>query len=97
MCVSVMCVRECSCVWVYVYMHACIYVYICVYLYTCICGYTRMFMRVCCGVYMCTRVCVCEFMCLIACCSVSDSFGEIKTAAGDPDTIRIRACCGPDT
>ena len=30
-----------------------------------------------------------ELMCLVACYSVSDSFGEIQTFTGDPDSIRI--------
>ena len=73
------------------------YVGVCVYLYTYICGCTRMFMGVYYGVYTCTRVCLCGFICLVACCSVSDSFGEIRTVAGDPDPIQVRARCGPDT
>ena len=64
------------------------YVGVCVYLYTYICGYTRMIMRVYCGVYTCTRVCLCEFMCLVACYSVSDRLvrsgplQEIRTRFG---------------
>ena len=30
-----------------------------------------------------------ELMCLVACYSVSDSFGEIQTFTGDPDSLRI--------
>ena len=37
------------------------------------------------------------YMCLVACCSVSDSFGEIRTIAGDPNPIHIRTRYGPDT
>ena len=33
------------------------------------------------------------FVCSVACYSVSDSFGKIRTFAGDPDPIRIRARC----
>ena len=69
------------------------YVGVCVYLYTYICGCTRMFMRVYCGVYTCMRVCLCEFMCLVACCSVSYSFGETWTrfkVVPDVDQIHRR-------
>ena len=70
------------------------YVGVCVYLYMYVCGYTRMcpyarvgakhvFMFIC--------------MCLVARYSISNSFGKIRTVAGDPDSIRIRARCGPDT
>ena len=58
-----------------------------VYVYTCIRIYAGVhvcLMCVYCGVYTCTRVCLCEFICLVACCSVSVSFGEIRTVAGDP-------------
>ena len=64
------------------YVYICIHI-VCMYVYACIC--------------MCTRVCLCEFMCLVTCYSISDSFGEIRTVVGDPDPIRIRARCGPDT
>ena len=80
-----------------------VYVYICMYSGVCMCilvhvrGCAHMCMRVYCGVYTCTRVCLCEFMCLVACCSVSDPFGEIWTVAGDLDSIRIRSRCEPDT
>ena len=37
------------------------------------------------------------FVCSVACYSISESFGEIRTVAGDPDLIWIRARCGPDT
>ena len=82
------------CVSFYLSMHVC---WCMLYLYTYIYGCTRMFMSVYCGVYTCTRVCLCGFICWVACCSVSDSFGEIRTVSGDPDPIRIRARCGPDT
>ena len=70
---------------VYIYrMHVCIFIYIvtmyvCVLVYVHVRGCTRMFMGVYCGVYTCMRVCLCGFMCLVACCSVSDPFGEIRT------------------
>ena len=86
--VGVMHVFILMCVGFYLSMHVCwcmrilVYVYIRVYMYI---------MGVCCGVYTCTRVCLCGFICLVACCSISDSFGEIRTVAGDPDPIQIRA------
>ena len=57
------------------------------------------------GMYVCgcTHMCLCArvfmFICKysVVCYSVSDSFGEIRTVAGDPDPIQIRARCGPDT
>jgi len=70
------------------------YIGVYVYLYMYVCGYTRLcpyarvgakhvFMFIC--------------LCFVTCYSISDSFGMIQTVAGDPDSIRIRACCGPDT
>ena len=47
-------------------------------------------------VIMFKYVWVCD-MCTVACFSNSDPFGEIRTVAGDPDPIRIRDRCGPDT
>jgi len=82
------------CVDFYLSMHVCWCMCILVYVYMWVYTYV---MRVCCRVYTCTRICLCEFICLVACYSVSDSFGKIRTVVGDPDPIRICARCGPDT
>ena len=58
----------------------------------------------CMGIRVCVRMHVWAFsvylylfVCSVGCYSISDPFGEIRTVAGDPDLIRIRAHCGPDT
>ena len=69
-------------------MYTCIYEYICMYV----------------GVHICVGVLGSKFsvylylfVCVGCVLQRSESFGEIWTVAGDPDPIRIRARCGPDT
>ena len=71
------------CAWVCVYnMH--VYVY---YLY----GYTCVCMHVCTCIYI-VCVCSCEFMCLVACYSISDSFvRDPSSVTGNFDYVRYES------
>jgi len=69
---------------------------VCMYVYTCICMYVGA--HVCVGVLgSMFSVYLYLFVCVGCVLQRSESFGEIRTVAGDPDPIQIRAHCGPDT
>ena len=90
------CMHDCQFVHLYIYVciKLCMYVY--TRIYVCICMYVGV--HVCVGVLeWALRVYLYVLYVLVACCSISDSFGDIRTVAGDPDPIRIRARCEPDT
>jgi len=70
--------------------------YVYTHIYVCICMHVRV--HVCVGVLeWALRVYLYVLYVLVACYSISDSFGDIRTVAGDSDPIRIRARCEPDT
>ena len=68
-----------------------IYMYCCVCLYTYVYVYAYMFVCTC-GCLACIYI---YLYVLVACYSVSDSFGEIRTVAGDPDPIQVQVVVDP--
>ena len=85
-----MCIVNVCVVNVDVSVQACV---VCGFACLCVNGWVCNLMYV--NVFGCMGVCSCVGW--VACCSVSDLFGEIRTVTGDPNPIRIRARCGPDT
>jgi len=70
------------------------YVGVCVYLYMYVCGYTRMCPYACVGVkHVFLFICMCWLRAIVF------RIRSVRSGpvAGDPDPIRIRARCGPDT
>ena len=80
------------------------YVYKRIYVYVCMAVSLYPYMYVYVGVHVCVGVLgsvlsvyLYLFVYSVACYSISDLFGEIRTVAGDPYLIRICARRGPDT
>ena len=72
------CVEKCKYICMYVCI-LCVCISVCIYVYVCIKVYTYSCVYVCMVVYRsCVYVCLCEFMCLVACYSVSDLLGRSK-------------------
>jgi len=74
------------------------------YVYVCMVVSLYPYMYVYVGVHVCVGVLVSVFsiylylfVCVGCVLQRSESFGEIRTVVGDPDPIRVRARCGPDT
>ena len=106
--VNYKCVREL--VWAHkhilsVSMYRCMYVYKRIYVYVCMIVSLYLYMYVYVGIHVCVREHVwvlIVYLCLYVCVGcVLQCFGPVwwdpSPASGDPDPIRIRAHCGPDT
>ena len=112
-CICVMCVCILYVyISVFIYINVCwfLFKYACmlVYVYTCIRIYADVHVCLCVYIVECIRVCICMhvwvlsmYLCLYVCVGYMlqrfGFVGEIRTVAGDPDPVRIRARCGPDT